>query len=788
MVEQLPQPLAEDPSSSGGVGEFFVRWRLVCLPLAILLFLLAWPVSQRLTFDRSIESLYATDDPHVQDYLESKSLFGGDELAIVAYTDPELFDPILFAEGKRELSEGAEQRIRELAAELSTIDGVQQGSTQDLASASEKKDVRRIIRMRVKLPREVLHFLVRGILLGHDDKTTAVVLRLEPQQTAKVPRGETISRIREVAANFTEHHGFPTHVVGEPVQVEETFRYVEEDGQELFLFSLGILGLVLVILFRSLRWVILPLLIVVVTIRWTEALLVVSGLQLSMVSSMLNSLVTIIGVATVTHLAVHYQEFRSAHDREATVLLTLSRLLPAIFWTCATTAVGFAALLTSHVTPVKSFGLMMSLATLLVLLAVVWIFPGGVLVGRLWADPHGAPAEKHLVGALMQVTKGVKRYPFWLAFGFLGIVAFAAAGFWRLQVETDFSKNFRDSSPIVQALTFVEDPDHFAGAGSWEVNFPAPKVLTDDYLAHVEELAERLRRRFLQEDRQGEITKVLSITDATDNIPSILFLTGSLEQRLNVLSQLQPEFIPSLYNPSAGRMRIILRARERQPAEQKLKLIAEVEQLAQEWADERLTMKYPNAKVKVTGLFVLLAHLIQSLLSDQLVSFTIAAIGIGGMMTVAFWSLRIGMIALIPNLFPIVFVIGGMGWVGLPINIATAMIASVSMGLTVDSSIHYISGYYRARRSGFDIDRALQETHAGVGRALVFANVALIAGFSVLTLSHFIPLVYFGVLVSVAMIGGLAGNLLLLPLLLRWTSRYEGQSESYNSSEEISGK
>jgi predicted RND superfamily exporter protein len=322
-------------------------------------------------------------------------------------------------------------------------------------------------------------------------------------------------------------------------------------------------------------------------------------------------------------------------------------------------------------------------------------------------------------------------------------------------------------------LDFVEDPEHFGGAGSWEVNFPAPQVLNEEYLGHVSDLAERLRERFVREGQRGEITKVLSLTDATDEIPSVIFLTGTLESRLDVLSQLQPEFIPSLYNPSQGRMRIVLRARERQPAERKLELIAEVKELAQYWADERLAQDFPSARVKVTGLFVLLAHLIQSLLSDQVVSFSIAAAGIGGMMTVAFGSVRLGLIALVPNLFPIVFVIGGMGWLGLPINIATAMIASVSMGLTVDSSIHYLSGYVRARRSGLGVDEALEETQGEVGRALIFANVALIAGFSVLTLSHFIPLVYFGILVSVAMIGGLAGNLLLLPLLLRWTSKYE---------------
>jgi len=125
-------------------------------------------------------------------------------------------------------------------------------------------------------------------------------------------------------------------------------------------------------------------------------------------------------------------------------------------------------------------------------------------------------------------------------------------------------------------------------------------------------------------------------------------------------------------------------------------------------------------------------------------------------------------VMLVPNTFPILIVIGGMGWVGVPVNIGTAMIASVSMGLTVDSSIHYLVGYRRARSAGLDHYAAIHHTHAGVGKALVFASVALVLGFTVLSLSNFIPLIYFGVLVSVAMLGGLLGDLVLLPLLLYW--------------------
>ena len=119
-----------------------------------------------------------------------------------------------------------------------------------------------------------------------------------------------------------------------------------------------------------------------------------------------------------------------------------------------------------------------------------------------------------------------------------------------------------------------------------------------------------------------------------------------------------------------------------------------------------------------------------------------------------------------PNVLPTLWLIGGMGWLGLPINIGTAMIASVSLGLTIDSSIHYLAGYQRAIREGKPHLQALRESSTHIGRALVLSNVALVLGFSVLSLSNFLPLVYFGILVSFAMLSGLVGNLVLLPSLM----------------------
>jgi len=736
---------------------------------AVVAALLAIVPAGQLRFDQSIESLYAEDDPHLAAFRASRELFGGDEFVIVSYEEPRLFgsgdEP---AGSSTELNDAARARIERFARALGSVQGVRAGSTRHLVQALEPAGVLgRVMKRSGGLRRRVLA-LVEGVLVGEDRRTVAIVLRLAPAtgSEATANRAATFAGIRRLAAE----HRPVAQVVGEPVQVHDMFRYVEEDGRTLFWWSLGLLAAVILLLFRSVRWVLLPLAVVVTAILWTEALLVISGMKLSMVSSMMNSLVTIIGIATCTHVTVHYREQRNEHPPAEALARTLQQLAPAIFWTGATTAVGFAALLSSNISPVRSFGIMMSLASLLVLVAALLLLPAGILLGRRPVDPGRAPGEGQLVRGLQSLARGIRRHPAVVLIGVVVVVAAAGAGLTRLKVETDFSENFRADSPIRRGLEFVET--RLGGAGNWEVNFPVSGELDQETIDRVERLAERLRTEVAAEmktsDGRRRLTKVVPISDGLEMVPRVPFLLNTLSKRLKVLDQSQPEYVPSLYNADAGRMRIVLRALEREQAGQKRELIERVEAIAR----EEFSAAGPDERpVEATGLYVLLTFLIESLLQDQLVSFVLAAIGIAVMLSLAFRSPWVGLVALLPNLFPIVLVIGAMGWLNLPVNIATAMIASVSLGLTVDSSIHYISGFRRSRAAGDDVATALERTHASVGRAVVLANLALVVGFSVLTLSHFIPLVYFGILVSVAMLGGLVGNLVLLPVLLAWVER-----------------
>lgn len=756
---------------------FLIRWRFPLFVGATLLTLLAAIPASQLQFDQSIESLFSEENQRLRDYVRSKGLFGGDEFVIVAYRDPNLFD----SDGT--LSDPATARMRQLAEELAAIPGVQAGSVQSL---SKSLGILKLPLLKNLQPQ--VEELMRGMLLGDDRQTTAVILRLvdqgklspakpvaptqpaDPDAETKgegadapprdatgklVTRAKTIALIKAVAAKQPTD----TYVVGEPVHVHEMFYYVEVDGAVLGYASSALLMLVILVLFRSIRWVILPLLLVHVTLIWTKGLLVLAQMQLSMVSSMLTSLVTIIGVATVVHVAVQFRSARKSMDRKAALRTTLMALTVPIVWTCLTTAAGFGAQITSAIHPVRSFGVMTAVATMLVLAAGATLLPFTLLMGGMPLDPKSGPARRRLKGSLGLITDAVERYPGTLSLVCAALLIFTLAGFTRLRIETDFSKNFRETSPLVQSLNFVEQ--NLGGSGTWEVSFHAPEQLDKEFLEEVRAFAAELRA--MRVEGKPALTKVIALTDGLDIMPGLGFTQQQvLSSKLRLLRTFQSDFTSSLYNSEKRRMRIMLRAREQQPAEVKLADIRQVEEAAR----KRFPASGEDA-ASASGLFVLLAYLTTSLLDDQWVSFAAAGGGIFLMMSFAFRSVWIGLISLVPNLLPIVIVIGTMGWIGLPVNIATAMIASVSMGLTVDSSIHYLAGWERARRQGMDFFAALRETNQEVGSALVYANLALVVGFMVLTLSQFVPLVYFGILVSVAMLGGLVGNLVVLPLLMR---------------------
>ncbi|MEZ6130540.1 MAG: MMPL family transporter [Planctomycetaceae bacterium] len=751
-----------------------VTLRNFLLLAAVVIVLGAIPASNHLEFDQRIESFFSDDNPDLQILKRSRKDFGGDEFVIVAWTEERLFavDPdlpypqslngVLEVDFLPEVEDSAATRIRSVTETLHQIPGVNVDETQHLAALLEAAP-------RFKPSRRSMLRLFEGTLVGQDGRTTGILLQLLPERESTVSRAETIRRIREVADQMK----VDVAVAGEPVQVLDMFEMVEQDGQILFLVSLGVLSVVLLIMFHGFRWVLAPVGLVLGSVVCTRAILVLVGAELSMVSSMLSSLVTVIGIATCMHVIVHYRDLRSGlpptavgdddpsqpnTDFPAVAKQTLSEMAAPIFWTCLTTAVGFGSLLVSSITPVRSFAIMMCLATAVVMVACFMILPATLASGSRLRIPAQVPMEHWLDSALATTCRSVERRPVITAILCGSLFAASIPGVMRLTIETDFSKNFKDSSNIVRSLKFVES--RLGGAGSWEISFDTPDKLNDSFLNTIMALTDELRELTKDDDT----IRILSLTDVADLPPRIF---GPAKALLRLQAR-QPELIENFYNADARRMRIVLRSAEQQPSENKAEQITLVRQCVSDFfAKQELdSQRTPPA---ASGMFILLAEVILSLLSDQLLSFLVACGGILICMTIAFRSVRVGLISLFPNIFPVALVMGFLGWLGSPVNIGTAMITSVSMGLTVDSTIHYITAFERARRS-HTVTESLHVAHAGAGRAVVFAHIALVFGFIVLTASRFVPLVYFGALLSLSMIGGIFGDLVLLPLLLRWTT------------------
>lgn len=787
--------------------DLYLRGRWIWLAVALVVAAIAWPAARSVKFDRSVERMFASDDPLLAPYERLKTQFGGNEVVLAVYPDDEL----LHADGR------GLQRVARLTEQLKAVDGVKDVlSLSQISGLLEKLNAAQQLGNLLNLGQKpkwtgpaildpnnpvAQNFLdlFEGYTHGRDGKTAALACMLEPPRPGQPldarRRDRTIAALREIIENLPD--GLKGGVLaGEPVMVVEGFDLLEKDGQRLWLWSTIMLAITVVVCFYSLRWLVAPLAVVNWALLLTQATLVWSRLELTMVSSMLSAIVTVVGVASVVHLIVRCRELEATGvDYFSAFRLSIITLAIPIAGAIATDVGGFGSLWSAKVGPVQDFGTMMFIGSLMVVPAITLLLPAISLAGvkvplgpttdvlpSTTTSVHASWLDARLHDGLTSLLRFLRARQVASAIVISLLAAMVALGALRLQIETDFTRNFRSDSRVVRWYEFVET--RLGGAGVWDIILPAPRQLDNEYLARVRKLEERLRAIEFpaagdQPARPG-LTKVISLVGALDAAKPrgvLAAIPVPVEARAQAMQAVMPAFMGALrYTPDdplgQSKLRIMLRARERQSAEDKRWLIERVRAIAIE--EFPPANNDPTSGAEVTGFFVLLTSLIESMLRDQWTTFAVATVAMGAIMLVLFRSIKLALIGIVPNAVPIFLVMGLLGWLGLRINMGAAMIAAVSMGLSVDSSIHYIDTFLHARRNGLSIDAALHEVQSTVGKAMIFTTLTLDLGFLVLCTSEFVPTIYFGALVSLAMIGGLAGNLIILPLLIGWFMREKG--------------
>lgn len=782
-----------------------IRHRWFCFGAALLVLAVLLPASQRLHFDRSLEKMFPAQDPERLTFERVERRFGVSQFMVFAYRDPNLW-----------ASDGSGlERNLQWREKIESIDGVRYaldlsridqmlsmlkgptsffGPTTNAAKSKVNVATRPLLDERNAMAMEYRRMFA-GQTHAKDTDLVAIGVLLDQEKQQDPGNNAVLESLRSLSNSAPG--GL---LVGHLAMVDEGFREIERDGNRLALFSTLCLSLLMLVGFRSLRWALIVVLVVQWSLIVTRGLLVILGWELTMVSSMLSSIVMVVGVATTLHWMVGYQSEHQAREmlvgsQRATEALeaSLKKLWWPMFWAVVTDAIGFGSLALSRVGPIQDYGCMMALACAVALVGIFCLVPtlaliplSGFALGRL-------PGEKYLQGLLQRVLD-------WATQRSAGVIAIAAMllaisliGSMRLQVETDFLKNFQANSPIALAYRTVET--ELGGAGVWDVAIRAPKPITEEYLQQVLDMEEELLAiEVPSKNTNGEtlrLTSALSLAD-TDRVgkTSPLLRLVPIEARWLGMRQAMGSFFDTLLSESSadatdikhandqanayefdeGRwLRVMLRSKERSDSEQKTELIARVREVVERYSklfSSEIPGSDPSQSGEVTGYYVLLTRLVEHAVSDQWLAFAIATIGIGVALSVALGSMRFALIGLIPVVIPSFLVLGAMGWLGVRMNLGAAMIAAVSMGLGVDSSLHTLHRYRSERSMGRSVKEALQASQGQTGMAVMMSTIALVIGFGSMAFSAFLPTVAFGTLAAWTMLGGLVGNLVLLPALV----------------------
>ncbi|OQY59912.1 MAG: hypothetical protein B6245_04220 [Desulfobacteraceae bacterium 4572_88] len=603
-------------------------------------------------------------------------------------------------------------------------------------------------------------------------------------------RHENIVKVRAIMDKYRSQAEL--FLGGISMIADDMITYIKND---LRIFGLGVFVLLLVmlgIIFRRLRWIVLPMLCCFLSVIAMMGVLGLFGWEVTVISSNFVSLQLIITLAIVIHLVVRYREFivrQPEADQRTLVLNTVQSKFTPCLYAALTTIAGFSSLLICDILPVINFGWMMSAGILLSLCLTFLIFPAGIMLLEKEPIPSQGKASK------FSVTDFLARFTESNGKLILVVTAILSAlvvmGVSRLEVENSFIDYFKKSTEIYGGMEIIDRK--LGGTTPLDVVLEFENIAPEDVAATDPEDDEMLDafddldgpggeddagKYWFTDDKMAMTEKVHDYLDGLPETGKVLSLGTLLKiarkinkgdaldsLELGVLYTKVPEkykkLILSPYvSVEDNQVRFSVRIRD---SLKDLKRDALLKQIREDLTTQ-LGLK--AERVHLTGTMVLYNNMLQSLFQSQIMTLGAVALVLMLMFLVLFRSLKIALIALFPNLFSAGAVLGIMGWLNIPLDMMTITIAAISMGIAVDDTIHYIYRFREEIRKDDDYIRAIHRCHGSIGHAMYYTSVTIIIGFSILTLSNFFPTIYFGLFTGLAMLIALLAALTLLPQLL----------------------
>jgi uncharacterized protein len=794
--------------------------------LMCLLLVLAGSGLKHFRLDASADSLLLDNDPDMKKYRDLALRYSArDFLFVTVSPKAGVFSP----EGRALIAElrGALKALPEVSSVVTVLDvplvNNKPGRLSDIATnyrTLESPDVD-LDKAREELTTSPLY---RNVVLSPDANTTAmrVILHenlkyrllqleradllfdrgtrgLEPAEETRLaeiePRYQALKRsfdegnhasiekLRALLGGFEDRAEI--HLGGISMIADDMIAFVRAD---IVVFGLGALVLAVAMLgyiFREIRWVMTPVLTCAFCTTFILGLLGHLGWQLTVISSNFIALTLILTISINIHLIVRYRELLAEHPdwtQQQLVSQVVRDMARPCLYTSFTSMIGFASLVTSDIRPIVDFGYMMTLSLLVVYFVVFSMVPAMMALMRL--RPAPATGDDRL-GFTERLAVFTDRHGTLVLVASVAIAGISVLGVSRLEVENSFINYFKSSTEIYRGLRKVDET--LGGTTPVEIILKFPPPVADspmdgdiDDLFAEEGTADKSEYWFTPE-KVDRIKKVHDYLEALPGIGKVTSLASLVRvaETLNKGREFDPFELNVIYKRIPGNLkhemlspyisieddqaRISVRILDSTPDLRRNALLEQIRTGLQR------DLGLSPEEFEVAGLMVLYNNMLQSLYASQIQSVGGAMLGVLLTLWVLFRNLRAAIVGVLPNMLAAGAVLGFMGWMQVPLDMMTIMIAALTMGIAVEDCIHYLYRYrleYAVFRDG---RKTMHHCHGSIGKAGFYTTLVVCFGFSILMLSNFIPSILFGLLTTVAMTIAILAALTLMPkLLLMW--------------------
>jgi predicted RND superfamily exporter protein len=546
--------------------------------------------------------------------------------------------------------------------------------------------------------------------------------------------------------------------------------FVSKIKEELVLYiglSIVIVTIILFFLFRTFWGIAIPLASVIVALAVFLGYLAVTNQAFDIMSTMFPTLMLIFGMSDVIHLQSKYiDELERGKNSADAMRVAFKEIGTALLLTSVTTAIGFASLLASSIPAIQRFGINAAVGVLIAYIMVI-LFAGAALsltkLSQLQRVKHQKDNWRRYTLSLYLQNR---KYPKLIFSGVMAIILLSIYGINQISTNSYLLGDIPKNSVLRQDFQFFED--NFAGVRPIEIAILpgiGKKVLDADVLLATEKFGEYLSQNFQIGALQSPAVLLKSVHKSWQGGQQSAYRLPEKDDELmpllKFMRQNQHHSTYKLWSLDEQLGRISARIRD--TGSDSLGL--EMEQIRQ-WVRQNIDLSVVD--FVITGSVLLVDKNHAYLRKNLFQSLGVAFILVGIIFALLFRDWRMVLVSIVPNILPMLIAGAALGFTGIELKAVTAVIFTVSFGIAVDDTIHFLTRYKLERTKGRSVDAALRQTFLVSVKAITITTIVLIFGFISLIFSSFTGTYYVGILVCITLLSALAADVYLIPQLLYW--------------------